>query len=272
MVRIAIAGAAGRMGRSLIEAFTNNTGNSKVTVATVLTEDPSLGMDSGILAMGIANGVLNVSALNDCIDDFDVLVDFTSPSATIEHLACCQKHHKAFVIGTTGLNDEQLEMVRDAGRQIPILISPNMSVGVNLCFGLVEAAAKAVGKDYDIEVYEAHHRNKKDSPSGTALKLGQLVAKTLGRNFKEVSIFGRKGVSDERDLRTIGFSTLRAGDIVGDHTVIFAGMGERIEITHKASNRMTFASGAVKAANWIFGKPAGTYSMQDVLELESSRK
>ena len=127
-------------------------------------------------------------------------------------------------------------------------------------------------RDSDIEIYEAHHRNKKDSPSGTALKLGQLVAKTLGRNFKEVSIFGRKGVSDDRDLRTIGFSTVRAGDIVGDHTVIFAGMGERIEITHKASNRMTFASGAVKAANWIFGKPAGTYSMQDVLELESSRK
>ena len=165
MVRIAIAGAAGRMGRSLIEAFTNNTSNSKVTVATVLTEDPSLGMDSGILAMGIANGVLTVSALNDCIDDFDVLVDFTSPLATIEHLACCQKHHKALVIGTTGLNDEQLKMVRDAGRQIPILLSPNMSVGVNLCFGLVEAAAKVVGKDYDIEVYEAHHRNKKDSPS-----------------------------------------------------------------------------------------------------------
>ena len=226
-------------------------------------------MDSGILATGIANGVQTVSDINDCIDDFDVLVDFTAPTATIEHLAFCIKHRKALVIGTTGLNDAQLEMVRDGGRQIPILISPNMSIGINLCFGLVEAAAEAVGKQYDIEIYEAHHRNKKDSPSGTALKLGQLVAKTLGRNFNEVSIFGRKGSSDDRDLSTIGFSTLRAGDIVGDHTVIFAGQGERIEITHKASNRMTFASGAVKAANWIFGKPAGTYSMQNVLELDN---
>ena len=270
MVKIAIAGAAGRMGRSLIEAFSNNSSDSAVTVATVLGEDPSLGMDSGILAMGVANGVLTVSDISGCIDDFDVLVDFTSPAATKEHVVLCQKHGKALVIGTTGLSVEQLNLVRDAGRQIPIVISPNMSIGVNLCFSLVEAAAKVVGDEYDIEIFEAHHRNKKDSPSGTALKMGKIAAETVGRNLEEVSIFGRRGSSDGRDLRTIGFSTVRAGDVVGDHTVIFAGQGERIEITHKASDRMTFAGGAVKAANWIFGKPAGTYSMQDVLELESS--
>ena len=270
MVRIAIAGAAGRMGRSLIEAFSNNPSDSAVTVATVLSEDPSLGMDSGILAMGMANGVLTVSDISGCINDFDVLVDFTSPSAIKEHVVLCQKHHKALVIGTTGFSDEQIKLVREAGRQIPIVISPNMSIGVNLCFSLVEAAAKAVGDEYDIEIFEAHHRNKKDSPSGTALRMGQIAAETLGRNLEEVSNFGRRGISDGRDLRTIGFSTVRAGDVVGEHTVIFAGQGERIEITHKASNRMTFAGGAVKAANWIFGKPAGAYTMQDVLETKNS--
>ena len=269
MVRIAVAGAAGRMGRSLVEAFSINSKDSAVTVATVLGEDPSLGMDSGILAMGMANGILTVSDISGCIDDFDVLVDFTSPSATTEHVVLCQKHRKALVIGTTGLSDDQLKLVSEAGRQIPIVISPNMSIGVNLCFSLVEAAAKAVGDEYDIEIFEAHHRNKKDSPSGTALKMGQIIAETVGRNLEEVSVFGRRGTSDDRDLRTIGFSTVRAGDVVGDHTVTFAGQGERIEITHKASNRMTFAGGAVKAANWIFGKPAGTYSMRDVLDLEN---
>ncbi|MBS25528.1 MAG: 4-hydroxy-tetrahydrodipicolinate reductase, partial [Gammaproteobacteria bacterium] len=218
MIRIAIAGAAGRMGRSLIEAFSNNFSDSKVTVATVLDEDPSLGMDSGILAMGVANGVLTIADISGYIDDFDVLVDFTSPSATKEHVDLCQKHHKALVIGTTGLSDEQLKLVRDAGRQIPIVLSPNMSIGVNLCFGLVEVAAKAVGNQYDIEIVEAHHRDKKDSPSGTALKMGQVASETLGRNFNEVSIFGRRGSTDGRDLSTIGFSTVRAGDIVGDHT------------------------------------------------------
>ena len=270
MVRVAIAGAAGRMGRSLIEAFNDDSHDSKVTVATVLSDDPSLGMDSGILAMGISNKILTVSDIGNFVDDFDVLVDFTEPAATEQHTLLCKNNRKAMVIGTTGLSQHQIKLVREAGEKIPIVFSPNMSIGVNLCFGLVEAVAKVVGDQYDIEIFEAHHRNKKDSPSGTALKMGQLIADTLGRNFNDVSIYGREGLSDQRDLNTIGFSTMRAGDIVGDHTITFAGRGERIEITHKASNRMTFASGAVKAASWIFGREAGTYSMQDILDLRIS--
>ena len=270
MVRVAIAGAAGRMGRSLIEAFNDESCDSRVTVATVLRDDPTLGLDSGILSMGVANSILTVSDLGKYVDEFDVLVDFTEPSATEEHVVLCQKSRKAMVIGTTGLSQKQIELVRGAGEEIPIVFSPNMSIGVNLCFGLLEAVAKVIGNEYDIEIFEAHHRNKKDSPSGTALKMGQLVADTLGRDFKDVSIYGREGFSDTRDLNTIGFSTMRAGDIVGDHTITFAGRGERIEITHKAGNRLTFASGAVKAASWIFGKEAGTYSMQDILDLRIS--
>ena len=270
MVRVAIAGAAGRMGRSLIEAFSDDSYDSKVTVATVLSDDPSLGIDSGILSTGVANSILTVSDISNYVDDFDVLVDFTAPAATEEHIALCQKNSKAMVIGTTGLSQEQIELVRGAGEKIPIVFSPNMSIGVNVCFGLLEAVAKAVGNEYDIEIFEAHHRNKKDSPSGTALKMGQLVADTLGRNLANVSIYGREGFSNQRDANTIGFSTMRAGDIVGDHTITFAGRGERIEITHKAGNRMTFASGAVKAANWVFGKEAGTYSMRDILDLQIS--
>ena len=270
MVRVAIAGAAGRMGRSLIGAFSDDSYDSKVTVATVLSDDPSLGIDSGILSTGVANSILTVSDISKYVDDFDVLVDFTAPAATEEHIALCQKNSKAMVIGTTGLSQEQIELVRGAGEKIPIVFSPNMSIGVNVCFGLLEAVAKAVGNEYDIEIFEAHHRNKKDSPSGTALKMGQLVADTLGRNLANVSIYGREGFSNQRDSNTIGFSTMRAGDIVGDHTITFAGRGERIEITHKAGNRMTFASGAVKAANWVFGKEAGTYSMRDILDLQIS--
>jgi len=270
MVRVAIAGAAGRMGRSLIEAFNDDSYDSKVTVATVLSDDPSLGMDSGILSMGVGNSILTVSDISKYINDFDVLVDFTAPAATEGHIAICEKNRKAMVIGTTGLSKEQIKLVSDAGEKIPIVFSPNMSIGVNLCFCLMEIATRVVGSEYDIEIFEAHHRNKKDSPSGTALKMGQLVADTLGRNFKDAAIYGREGFSDQRDSNTIGFATMRAGDIVGDHTITFAGRGERIEISHKAGNRMTFASGAVKAASWIFGKEAGTYSMQDVLDLRIS--
>ena len=164
---------------------------------------------------------------------------------------------------------EQIEKIQDAGRSIPIVFSPNMSVGVNLCFSLLEAATKVLGSEYDIEIFEAHHRHKKDSPSGTAIKMGQVVAETLGRDFEEVAIYDRKGIGDERDRGAIGFATLRAGDIVGDHTVTFAGRGERIEITHKASSRMTFANGAVRAATWIVSKKTGIYSMRDILNSTS---
>ena len=269
MVRVAIAGAAGRMGRALIEAFGLDSDGSKVTVAKVLSDDPSLGVDSGLLAMGVENRIFTVSDISEYVGDFDVLVDFTTPAATLEHIALCQKHSKAMVIGTTGLNDEQIEKIQDAGRSIPIVFSPNMSIGVTLCFSLLEAATKVLGSEYDIEIFEAHHRHKKDSPSGTAIKMGQVVAETLGRDFEEVAIYDRKGIGDERDRGAIGFATVRAGDIVGDHTVTFAGRGERIEITHKASSRMTFANGAVRAATWIVSKKTGIYSMRDILNSTS---
>ena len=185
----------------------------------------------------------------------------------MEHLALCQASNKAMVIGTTGLSAEQREAVQAAAKTIPIMFAPNMSVGVNLCLKLLQEAARVLGNDVDIEITEAHHRYKKDAPSGTALKMGEVIAETLNRDLKKCAVYGREGVGEERDRETIGFTTIRAGDIVGDHTVTFAGLGERVEITHKASSRMTFASGAVRAAQWIAGKESGLYSMQDVLDL-----
>lgn len=267
MVKVAIAGAAGRMGRTLVEAITQSDAELSLAVATVLADDPALGVDIGLLAMGSAMGVITVAELESVIDEFDVLIDFTSPEATLAHLALCQAHNKAIVIGTTGISEEQQQSIAEAAEVIPIVFAPNMSVGVNLCFSLLEQAARVLGDTVDIEISEAHHRYKKDAPSGTALKMGSIIAETLGRNLDDCAIYGRQGVSEERDRKTIGFATVRAGDIVGDHTVTFAGLGERIEITHKASSRMTFASGAVRAANWLAGKSKGLYSMQDVLGL-----
>lgn len=267
MVRIAIAGAAGRMGRTLVEAITQSDAELNLTVATVLADDPALGVDIGLLAVGSANGVITQSDLESVVDDFDVLIDFTSPEATLAHLAICQAHNKAIVIGTTGISEAEQQSIQAAAAIIPVVFAPNMSVGVNLCLKLLEQAATVLGDEVDIEISEAHHRYKKDAPSGTALKMGSVIAETLGRDLDECAVYGRQGVSGERDRKTIGFATVRAGDIIGDHTVTFAGLGERIEITHKASSRMTFASGAVRAANWLAGKDKGLYSMQDVLEL-----
>lgn len=267
MVKIAIAGAAGRMGRTLVEAITQSDAELSLAVATVLADDPALGVDIGLLAMGSAIGVATVAGLESAIDDFDILIDFTSPEATLAHLAICQEHNKAIVIGTTGMSETQQQTIAEAGAFIPVVFAPNMSVGVNLCLKLLEQAAKVLGDEVDIEISEAHHRYKKDAPSGTALKMGAVIADTLGRNLDDCAIYGRQGVSEERDRKTIGFATVRAGDIVGEHTVTFAGLGERIEITHKASSRMTFASGAVRAAAWLADREKGLYSMQDVLEL-----
>lgn len=267
MVKIAIAGAAGRMGRTLVEAVTQSDTELSLAVATVLADDAALGVDIGLLAVGSAIGVATIADLESAIDDFDVLIDFTSPEATLAHLAICQEHNKAIVIGTTGMSETQQQAITDAAAFIPVVFAPNMSVGVNLCFKLLEQAAKVLGDEVDIEISEAHHRYKKDAPSGTALKMGAVIADTLGRKLDDCAIYGRQGVSEERDRKTIGFATIRAGDIVGEHTVIFAGLGERIEITHKASSRMTFASGAVRAAAWLAGRDMGLYSMQDVLGL-----
>ncbi len=266
--RIAIAGVAGRMGRTLVEAVAQPDVQAQVTAATVLADDPALAMDIGLLAGQSALGVQAQVELDP--GSFDVLIDFTSPEATLRHLEFCRSHGKSIVIGTTGLSAQQKQIIAEAGKEIAVVYAPNMSIGVNLCLKLLQSAAKVLGDEVDIEIVEAHHRFKKDAPSGTALRMGEVIAESLGRTLEEVAVYGREGMGEERDRQTIGFATVRAGDIVGEHTVIFAGLGERIEITHKASSRMTFARGAVRAALWLDGKPAGLYSIDDVLGLNES--
>lgn len=265
MVRVAIAGAAGRMGRTLVEAVAHSEAGLQLTAAIVLADDPALGMDAGLLAMGSPLGVMTTADLAGA--EFDVLIDFTSPAASLAHLALCQQRQKALVLGTTGFSEAQKQQIAAAGSTIPVVFAPNMSVGVNLCLKLLEQAAQVLGDDVDIEITEAHHRFKKDAPSGTALAMGEVVASTLGRDLQKCAVYGREGMEGERARETIGFATIRAGDIVGEHTVTFASLGERVEITHKASSRMTFASGAVRAANWVATRPPGLYTMQDVLGL-----
>jgi len=268
MIKIAVTGAAGRMGKTLIEAVTQAEG---VTLAAAIVEPSSslLGADAGELAGVGKLGVTLVASLAEVVKDFDVLIDFTAPDVTLQNLAFCVENKKQIVIGTTGLSDAQKETLARAGEQIAVVFAPNMSVGVNLCFKLLEIAAKALGDDggYDIEVIEAHHRHKVDAPSGTALRMGEVVADALGRDLKTCAVYGREGYTGPRSAKEIGFETIRAGDVVGDHTVLFATEGERIEITHKASSRMTFAKGAVRAAGWLQDKSAGLYDMQDVLSL-----
>jgi 4-hydroxy-tetrahydrodipicolinate reductase len=267
MLRIAVAGANGRMGRALVEAVVRHPELS-LGAASASPQNPALGQDAASLCGLPACGVRLVTDLALELDKFDALIDFTSPEATMTHLAVCAAAGKKLIIGTTGLSEEQKSIVREAGAKTAIVMAPNMSVGVNLCFKLLELAAKVIGEDSDIEIVEAHHRHKKDAPSGTALGMGEVVAQALGRNLRECAVYGREGQTGERDSKTIGFATIRAGDIVGDHTVIFAGLGERVEITHKASSRMNFATGAVRAALWLRGKSTGLYSMQQVLGLE----
>jgi len=199
--------------------------------------------------------------------DFDVLIDFTLVEPSLEHLAYCRKHGKSMVLGTTGFDATQKQQIVKAAEHIPIVFAPNMSVGVNLCFHLLKQAAAVLGNDSDIEIIETHHRHKLDAPSGTALRMGEVIADELGRDLSECAVYGREGVTQPRDRNTIGFATVRAGDVVGDHTVLFAGDGERVEITHKSSSRMTYANGAVRAVRWLQGQPNGLYDMQDVLNL-----
>jgi 4-hydroxy-tetrahydrodipicolinate reductase len=264
MTRIAIAGAAGRMGRNLVIACSENE-DLELTQALARTHSPALGSDSGILAGIAENHVL----ISDRLDPqaFDILIDFTHPSATVSNIDFCSQHARKIVIGTTGADAALEQKITEAGQQIPVLYAANMSIGVNLCLKLLEMAAGVLGDSVDIEVIEAHHRNKVDAPSGTALKMGQVVAQTLGRDLSECAVYGREGQTGIRERGTIGFETIRAGDIVGEHTVLFAAEGERIEITHKASSRMTFARGAIRACRWLDSQQAGVYSMQDVLEL-----
>ena len=267
MTRIAVTGAAGRMGRQIIEAIQAQEG---VSLGAALDRPGSslVGVDVGELA-GIGRiGVLLSDDIAAVADDFDVMIDFTLPEVTVANVAACRALGKKMVIGTTGLSDAQKQQLTDAGSEIAIVFAPNMSVGVNLCLKLLEMAASVLGDEVDIEIIEAHHRHKIDAPSGTALAMGEAVARTLGRDLKECAVYGREGRTGERDRKVIGFETIRAGDIVGDHTVLFAGIGERIEITHKASSRMTFAKGAVRAAAWLAQHPKGLFDMQDVLGLK----
>ena len=267
MTRIAIAGAAGRMGRALIEATCQAEG-MELAAAIEQPGNTLIGADAGEMAGVGKLGVVLADSIKKVVQDFDVLIDFTAPAATMYNLEVCRASGKHIVIGTTGLDDDQKVAVADAGKDIGVVFAPNMSVGVNLCLKLLQTAARVLGDTVDIEVIEAHHRHKVDAPSGTALRMGEVVAETLGRDLKDCAVYGREGHTGPRDRKTIGFETIRAGDIVGDHTVLFAADGERVEITHKASSRMTFANGAVRAAGWVTEKGKGQYDMMDVLELE----
>ena len=267
MIRIAIPGAAGRMGRTLIEACQRSEG-LQLGVATERVGHDLVGSDAGLVAGVGELGVAIGSELESVAEQFDVLIDFTIPAASLQHLEICRRHGKRMVIGTTGFNDEQKQQITDAAKDTGIVFAPNMSVGVNLCLRLLDMAARVLGDEVDIEVIEAHHRHKVDAPSGTALRMGEVIADALGRDLGDCAVYGREGITGARERKTIGFETIRAGDIVGEHTVMFAAEGERVEITHKASSRMTFASGAARAAGWLMSQPNGLYDMQDVLGLD----
>lgn len=267
MQRIAVMGAAGRMGKTLIEAVSLAEG-AKLSAAIDRADSSLIGADAGEL-VGLGKiGVTLVGDLAAVVDDFDVLIDFTHPSVTLKNLEVCRQAGKAMVIGTTGFTPEEKQQLSEAAKQIPIVFAANFSVGVNLCLKLLDTAARVLGDDVDIEIIEAHHRHKVDAPSGTALRMGEVVANALGRDLQKVAVYGREGQTGARERETIGFATVRAGDVVGDHTVLFAADGERVEITHKASSRMTFAKGAVRSALWLQGRDAALYDMQDVLGLK----
>ena len=263
---VAIIGAAGRMGRTLVRMVHAEDG-MRVAAAVEREDDPHVGADAGTLA-GVGEIGVNVEdSLDRALDVSDVCVDFTLPGPTVEHAEACRSRRRALVIGTTGLSADQRSKLEDAARDIAIMHAPNMSVGVNLCFKLLDIAARALGDSVDIEIIEAHHRNKVDAPSGTAVRMGEIIAGALGRDLADCAVYGREGHTGIRDRRTIGFETIRAGDIVGEHTVMFGGEGERIELTHRAAGRANFAAGALRAARWVVQRPPGLYDMQDVLGL-----
>jgi len=268
MTRIAVTGAAGRMGRTLIEAC-ELADNAHLVAAIELAGSKVIGMDAGELAGIGKKNIAIVDSIDAVTGQLDVLIDFTTPAATLANLAACRSANKRLVIGTTGLSAAHKKEIAAAANDIAIVLAPNMSVGVNLCFKLLDIAARVMNEDIDIEIIEAHHRHKVDAPSGTALAMGEVVANALGRDLKDCAVYGRQGHTGERDRVTIGFETIRAGDIVGEHTVMFAGIGERVEITHKASSRMTFAKGAVRAAKWLMAQNKGLFDMQDVLGLRA---
>ena len=265
-IKIAIAGCSGRMGKVLLECVAQAE-DMQLYAALEHGGSAMLGRDAGELT-GAACGVKITDNVEAALAGCDVLIDFTRPEGTLHHLEVCRKLKVAMVIGTTGFSAQQKALLGAAAQDIGIVFAPNMSVGVNLLFKLLETATRVLSEGYDIEIVEAHHRHKVDAPSGTALGLGEVVARTLGRDLSQCAVYGREGVTGERDPSTIGFATVRGGDIVGDHTVLYAGIGERIEITHKASSRATFALGALRASRFLTANPPGMYDMQDVLDLK----
>ncbi len=259
-LKIVIAGCSGRMGKTLLEC---------VAQADDLVLHAALEhAGSDMLGNTVTADVKITADIDAALKGADALIDFTRPEGTMQHLEICRKHKVNMVVGTTGLSAQQKAALGAGAQDIGIVFAPNMSVGVNLLFKLLETASRVLDKGYDIEIIEAHHRHKVDAPSGTALGLGEVIAKTLGRDLEKCAVYGREGVTGERDPSTIGFATVRGGDIVGDHTVLYAGIGERIEITHKASSRATFALGALRAARFLKANQAGMYDMQDVLGLK----
>lgn len=265
VTRIAIAGSGGRMGRMLLEAVAQD-GNAALAAALEVAGSPQVGRDAG--EMVGAPRVLISDKPEQALAGSDVLIDFTRPEGTLQHLAICRRLKVRMVIGTTGFDEAGKKAIADAAREIGIVFAPNMSVGVNVTLKLLELAAQAMGSDHDIEIIEAHHKHKVDAPSGTALKMGEVVAGAMGKKLADCAVYAREGHTGERKPGSIGFATIRGGDIVGDHTVLFAGTGERVEITHRSSSRTTYAQGSLRAAQFLMGRPAGLYDMWDVLGLK----
>lgn len=265
MMKIAIAGATGRMGKMLIEAVLNCT-DAELVGALEHESCPLLGEDAGAF-LGKKTGVVITSDITKALSSAEFLIDFTRPEGTMAHLAVAQKTNSKMIIGTTGLSSEQIDNLKKASANLAIVFAPNMSVGVNATFKLLEIAAKMLNEGYDIEIVEAHHRHKVDAPSGTALRMGEVIADALGEKLGDVAVYAREGHTGERKAGSIGFATIRGGDIVGDHTVLFAGEGERIEISHKSSSRQSYAQGSLRAARFLQAQGSGLYDMQDVLGL-----
>jgi len=266
MTRIAVAGAAGRMGSRIVALSKEYP--VKIVGAFERKGHKDIGKDVGLLAGAGELGIKLHDDIEAVIGDASVVIDFTSSSVAVKHLRAASARGRAMVIGTTGLSKDDMAEISALAAKVPCVLSSNMSLGVNLLLKVIADVAKALGDDYDVEIIEAHHRHKKDAPSGTALRMGEAIAKALGRDLQEAGVYARKGMIGERSKKEIGIQTVRAGDIVGEHTVLFGGLGERIEITHRASSRDTFARGALKAALWLEGKAPGLYDMQDVLGLK----
>ena len=268
MMRIAIAGAAGRMGRMLIEAV-HLADDALLVGALEAQGHPLIGRDAGE-SQGLVTGVMLSDTAEEALADADILIDFTGAKACLQQVMSCQALGVKMVIGTTGLSEDDRSSLREAARHIAIVFAPNMSVGVNVTLKLLQVAAALLGEDYDIEIIEAHHRHKVDAPSGTALAMGEVMAQTLGKDLKELAVYAREGYTGARPSAAIGFSTIRGGDIVGDHTVLFAGTGERVEISHRSSNRANYAIGSLRACRFLRDKTSGLFNMQDVLGLSGS--